>query len=277
MYYKLLGLSQEPFSTSPDPQFFYYSQSHKTALKRLEIQIRLRRGMSVIFGDVGTGKTTLSRILLQEFAQDKDHEFYIMMDPSFSTEHEFMSHLAQMFGLKIQESSLYYLKSSIESFLFDKGVKENKVVVLMIDEGQKLSLENLEILRTMLNFETNEYKLLQLVIFSQLELLPEIAKVHNLMDRIALKYVINTLDLKETQRLIKFRLEIAGYNGNKDLFSDDAIKAIQDYAQGYPRKIALLCHEALERALMSEQTSVDKGLIDELIKERDQFEVYISN
>lgn len=276
MYYKLLGLEQEAFSTSPDPYFFYYSQSHKTALKRLEIQIRLKRGMSVIFGDVGTGKTTLSRILIQEFAKDKDHEFYIIMDPAFASEYDFMSHLARMFGLELKDNSLYSLKSSIESFLFDKGVRENKTVVLIIDEGQKLSLENLEILRTMLNFETNEFKLLQLVIFSQLELLPEIAKVHNLMDRIALKYVINTLDLKETDRLIKFRLETAGYRGNKELFSDDAIKAIQDYAQGYPRKISLLCHEALERALMNEKTSVNKELIEEIIQERDQFKSYIN-
>lgn len=275
MYFKLLGLNQEAFSTSPDPQFFYYSQSHRTALKRLEIQIRLRRGMSVIFGDVGTGKTTLSRILLQEFADDRDHEFYIIMDPAFASEYEFMNHLARLFGLQVKDESLFGLKSQIESFLFDKGLKEQKTVVLVIDEGQKLSIENLEILRTMLNFETNEFKLLQLVIFSQLELLPRVAEVHNLMDRIALKYVINTLDYEETKQMIDFRLKIAGYQGNKAMFSDSAIKIIQEYAQGYPRKISLLCHESLEKAIMSEKTTVDLAIVEEIIAERDQFKAFM--
>lgn len=268
MYYKLLGLQKEAFSTSPDPEFFYYSQSHKTALKRLEIQIRLRRGMSLIFGDVGTGKTTLSRILLQQFAEEDDFLFYMILDPGFSDENQFMQHLVHMFGIKADLASPFECRAAIERFLFKKGVEENKTVVLIIDEGQKIAPENLEFLRTLLNYETNEYKLLQLVILSQLELLPRVGQVHNLMDRVALRYMINTLDVEETRLMIDHRLKMAGYLGERSLFKDAAIELIQQETGGYPRKIALLCHEALERAVMNEKFFIDADDIIEIAEER---------
>ena len=94
-YYKLFGLEKEPFSTSPDPHFFYHSLSHQTVLKRLEINIRLRRGLSLVFGDVGTGKTTLCRILAQSFSDEDEFIFFMILDPSFKSEYQFLSRLKQ--------------------------------------------------------------------------------------------------------------------------------------------------------------------------------------
>ncbi|MCX5697849.1 MAG: AAA family ATPase [Candidatus Omnitrophica bacterium] len=268
-YFKALGLETEPFSTSPDPQFFYHSTSHNTALKRLEIAVRLRRGLCLILGDVGTGKTTLSRTLLQTFKNEPNFIFHLMLDPSFSSEFQFLLSLVKMFGITPAFKSTLDFKEALEKHLFQKGVEENKTIVLLIDEGQKITQENLEVLRTLLNFETNEYKLLQLIIMAQVELLPRIKRVRNFMDRVALKYTINPLDERETKEMIEFRLKQAGYQGPEELFTDEAIQLAYFYTQGYPRKISMLCHDALETAVMQGASKVNLEIINGLIAMRE--------
>ena len=264
-YYKVLALEKEPFSTSPDPAFFFRSQSHESALKRLEITIRLRRGLSVILGDVGTGKTTLSRTLLQSFQGEDSFIFHMILDPNYKTEFQFLSSLAKMFGIKPELRSTLECKDAIEKYLFHKGVDENKTIILLIDEGQKLNANQLELLRILLNYETNEFKLLQLIILAQVELLPRIRKIKNFMDRIALKYLINPLDESETGQMIEFRLRRAGYSAATPLFTDEALKLIYEHTQGYPRRIALLCHDCVEKLIMDEKPVVDRDVIQAVI------------
>ncbi|MFA5069508.1 MAG: AAA family ATPase [Candidatus Omnitrophota bacterium] len=265
-YYEALNLKSEPFSTSPDPYFFYPSSSHDSALKRLEIAIRLRRGLNVILGDVGTGKTTLSRMLIQLFKDEPDFVFHMILDPSYKTEFQFLSSLAKMFGVNpVFRSTLDY-KDALEKYLFQKGVDEKKTIVLLIDEGQKLTPSQVEILRTLLNYETNEFKLLQLIILSQIELLPKIRRIRNFMDRINLKYIINPLDESETRALIRFRLKQAGHDdAGQELFTDNAIRHIYEYTQGYPRKISMFCHDALEMLIMRNKKFVDEGIVEEIM------------
>lgn len=264
-YYEFLKLQSEPFSTSPDPKFFYPSSSHDSAIKRLEIAIRLRRGLSVILGDVGTGKTTLSRMLIQMFKDEQDFIFHMILDPSHNTEFQFLSSLGKVFGVTPPFRSTMDYKDALERYLFKKGVDENKTIVLLIDEGQKLTPTHLEILRTLLNYETNEYKLLQLVILSQIELLPRIRKIRNFMDRISLKYIINPLDEKETREMINFRLGQSGYGFQEPLFTDGAICLIYEHTQGYPRRISLLCHDSLELVIMHNKSIVDESIVEEII------------
>lgn len=264
-YYKVLGLEKEPFSTSPDPQFFYHSASHHTALKRLEIAIRLRRGLCLVIGDVGAGKTTLLRTLLNAFKDEDDFVFHMILDPGHKSEFQFLSNLVRIFGLKPTFKSTLDFKETLEKYLFQKGVEENKTIILLIDEGQKITHENLEVLRTLLNYETNEYKLLQLVIMAQVELLTRLKRIRNFMDRIALKYTINTLDETETKEMIDFRLRQAGYHYQNGLFTDEAIRLIYQYTQGYPRQIALLCHDALETIVMQERSVIDAEILNSLI------------
>ncbi|MCM8797225.1 MAG: AAA family ATPase [Candidatus Omnitrophica bacterium] len=265
-YYKAIGLEREPFSTSPDPQFLYHSASHHTALRRLEIAIRLRRGLSLILGDVGTGKTTLSRALLQTFKDEEDFIFQMILDPSFKSEYQFLLTLVKMFDITPDFKSTLDFKEALEKYLFQKGVEENKTIVLLIDEGQKITPENLEVLRTLLNYETNEYKLLQLVIMAQVELLPRITKIRNFIDRVSLKYTINPLDETETKEMIEFRLKQAGLNGQNKLFSDEAIRLIYQKTQGYPRQIAMLCHNCLEEAVMQDKWFVDEDIVRAAIR-----------
>ena len=268
-YLKSLGLEKEPFSTSPDPEFFFHSNSHNTALKRLEISIRLRRGLNLILGDVGTGKTTLLRTLLQTFQNENDFVFHMILDPRYKSEFQFLLSLVRRFGITATFRSTLDFKEALEKYLFQKGVEENKTTVLLIDEGQKITPENLEALRMLLNYETNEYKLLQLVILSQMELLPRLKRIRNFMDRVAMKYTINPLDLDETREMINFRLKQAGGEVN-GLFSPEAINLIYQHTQGYPRRIAMLCHDALERLVMDHQPVVTAQLIRSIIgKERE--------
>ncbi len=265
-YYKALNLIKEPFSTSPDPYFFYRSYAHETAIRRLEIAVRLKRGLSLIIGDVGTGKTTLGRTLLQNFNQEDNFIFHMMLDPTYKSEFQFLSSLAKMFGVSPRLKSTLDYRDAIEKYLFQKGVDENKTIILLIDEGQKLSPTFLEILRTLLNYETNEYKLLQLVILAQMEIMPKVKKVRNFFDRITLKYIINPLDEEETGDMIEFRMKQAGYDGSASLFSGGAIKLIHEHTMGYPRKIAVLCHNALESAVMKDKRIIDEPVVLEIIR-----------
>ena len=272
-YYSVLNLKREPFSTSPDPEFFYRSPEHTTALRRLEIAIRLKRGLSLILGDVGTGKTTLSRALFQSFSgEENDYIFHMILDPDFKSEYQFLSMLTKMFGVSPFFRSAIDHRDAIEKYLFQKGAEEKKTVILLIDEGQKLSQPLLEILRTLLNYETNEFKLLQLVIVSQMELLPRIKKIRNFMDRVSLKYILNPLDERETGAMIEFRLRQAGFNSHRDLFTQEAVRRIYEFSQGYPRKIALLCHNALERLVMDSCEVVSEELVDSLVYEESRWQ-----
>ncbi|MBF0479546.1 MAG: AAA family ATPase [Candidatus Omnitrophica bacterium] len=273
-YYSLLGFEREPFATSPDPDFFYPSQEHDKALTMLLIELRLRRGLSVILGDVGTGKTTMCRKLLHELNQRRDMIFHMILNPYFASEEQFLVTLIQNFNIeisskvKLKDLDVTELRDLIEQFLIRKTIEENKTVMLIVDEAQKLDPATLEALRILLNFETNDHKLIQIVLMGQLELYPKIIGMDNFMDRISFRYTLNPLDVMDTKALIDFRMQRAGYRGYEQLFSDEAISEIYVQTKGYPRKINMLCHKVLKEVVIKDKKSVDRNLVQE-ISERD--------
>lgn len=275
-YYKILGFEKEPFSTSPDPLFFYESREHERALTNLMIELRLKRGLSLILGDVGTGKTTLSRKLYQLIRSQQSFICHMMLDPVYNEEEVFLTSLTRNFDVEPNYPGprILNLKESLERFLFQKGVEENKTIVLIIDEAQKLNEMTLECLRVLLNYETNEYKLLQLILLGQMELHSKIMNIPNFMDRISFKYTLNPLDEEETRQMIEFRIRQAGYKAKMHLFLDSAVNEIYKYTRGYPRRVNMLCHKALKRLIMKNKFVVEDNLIKEIISEEMQHGLY---
>ncbi len=268
-YYRVLGLEREPFSTSPDPAFFYESRHHKAALANLMIELRLKRGLSVILGDVGTGKTTLGRKLIQMLRDREGFIFHLILDPSYSSEELFLESLIRTMGIEIShpKPSVIDCKEALERHLFRIGAGGDKTLVLIIDEAQKMNPMSLEILRMLLNYETNEYKLLQLVLLSQVELMPNLVHMQNLLDRISLKCILEPLNEEETREMIHFRLRQAGFGGRYHLFVDEAAREIYRATRGYPRKIAMLCHRALKTLVMKNREIVNAEMIESLVGE----------
>ncbi len=272
-YYKILGFDKEPFSTSPDPEFLYMSKAHEAALANTLIELNLKRGLSIILGDIGTGKTTLSRKLIQELSRREKFVFQMILNPVFQDEEEFMRCLVGNFNLTFERDDrrpLIQLRDTLEKFILEKTLKENKVVVIIIDEAQKLNEDSMETLRILLNYETNEFKLIQLVLFGQKELYPKVSKVENFYDRISFKSTLYPFCLAETKEMIYFRLKKAGYKGKMNLFLDDAIREIHNYTAGYPRGITMVCHRILKNLLLEKKYIVDAALVRSIIQKDEE-------
>jgi len=259
-YFRILKLNKEPFSNSPDPDFFYGSHQHLECLQKLELALRLRRGLNVIIGDVGTGKTTLCRQLIRRFSDDENFETHLILDPDFTNTTEFLSTVATIFtGNKpAKDTNDWQLKELIKQYLFQRGVDESKTVILIIDEGQKLPIYCLELLREFLNYETNAYKLLQIAIFAQNEFENIIADYANFTDRINLYHYLEPMSFRDTRAMIHFRLEKSS-NSFKiyNFFSFPALMAIYRATGGYPRKIINLCHRCILTMIIQNRSMVD--------------------
>lgn len=259
-YYELLGLKVEPFNLAADPYFFYPSKEHKECLDRLEISIRLRQGLNIILGDIGTGKTTLMETLKTLLTRDPSERYLIrtIYDPSFKSEFQFISKLLSLYDIEPAMKSTLSYKERFKIYLFDKGVNEDKIITLVIDEGQKLTPTFLEVLRVFLNYQTPDFFLINIVIFAQMEFLPKVKKKRNFLDRAVVSYVLNPLNSDDTRRMIEYRLEKAGYSSNlKPLFSDTAYEAIFKHTKGKPRKICKICKTALmDLVLQGKENSV---------------------
>lgn len=263
-YYKLLRLEKEPFSNSPDPDYFFQSRQHLSCIQKLEVALRLKRGINVVVGDVGTGKTTLCREVLRRFAGEPEIETHLILDPAIPTADEFLSIIHSMLchhPLQLNGSAIEK-KEGIKQALFEKGVRENKTVVLLIDEGQKMSPACMEILRELLNFETNAFKLLQIAIFAQEEFLAVLEAHPNFSDRINMLHHLAPMNFSDTCRMIHHRIKQASSSPNPmRLFTLPALWAIYLASNGYPRRIVHLCHQSVLAMIIQNRTRAGWALI----------------
>jgi general secretion pathway protein A len=269
-YYTMLDFECEPFSNSPDPDFFYYSKTHGPCLQRLELAVRLKRGLNVVVGDVGMGKTTLCRRLYKNLSKDASMDVHFITDPSECDGEHFISVLHKMLGgdgvLSSSEA-----KEELRNLLYEKAVVSGKTVVLLLDEAQKLPRNVLESLRELLNYETNEHKLIQIVLFAQMEILDILKQQENLADRINEMIRLEPLGRKDVARLIEFRLHHAQgnqYEGRGPRYTKAAVRRIHRAAKGRPRRIIHLCHAATLAMIIREKSEVTGGLIRSIAEQK---------
>jgi general secretion pathway protein A len=268
-YFSILNLNKEPFSNSPDPDYFFNSQQHVSCLQKLELSLRLRRGLNVVIGEVGTGKTTLCRQLLRRFSDDTEIESHLILDPYFSTPHEFLLAVTEMLTNEKYPENIddYKLKEHIKNSLFTKGVDENKTIILVIDEGQKIPVFCLELLREFLNFETNDYKLLQIAIFAQREFDNTLKEHANFADRINLYHLLKPMNFRDTRSMIQYRLNQSSVAAKRlALFTYPALWAIYRATNGYPRKIVNVCHRSILTMIIQNKSKANWFLVQSCIR-----------
>ncbi len=270
-YFEILNLDREPFSNSPEPEFFFEAPQHVNCLQQLEISIRLRRGLNVVIGDVGTGKTTLSRMLIRKLHMDDTVEFHLLMDPDFGGPIQFLAGIARMMGAVESAYGLteWQLKEAIKQYLFRRGIDEDKVVVLIIDEGQKLPGFCIELLREFLNYETNRFKLLQIVIFAQSEFNTILERRENFADRMNVCLRLKPLDFTQMRRMIEHRIAQASQAGQEPVeFTLPALAAIYLATGGVPRKVVMLCHQVILAMIVRNRSRAGWFLVQSCLRSR---------
>jgi general secretion pathway protein A len=267
IYCEYFGLTREPFKVTPDPSFLYLSASHKEGLAQLVYGIRTRRGLLVLTGDVGTGKTTLIQSLLEEI--NDGHTRCALLFGLVGSAQDLLRSLCQEFGLATplekQREIPEYL-ALLNRFLLDSFHNGDNVVII-IDEAQNLPAEVLEHVRLLSNFETKQDKLLQILLVGQPELSDQLndPKLRQLKQRIALRHHLSCLNLSECKEYIARRLEISG--GATSLFSEGAMQAVHDYSGGTPRLINIICDNGLLSAYALQKRFVEPAMIEEIAQD----------
>lgn len=229
---------------------FFQSAQHQGCLQKIELAIRLKRGLSVVIGDIGTGKSTLSRQLVRLVHQPEGKiSTHLLLDPEFTSPLEFLGTITKLFAISKADAltSEWQMKDLIKNYLFEQAIQKGYVPVLIIDEGQKLPGFCIEILREFLNFETNKHKLLQIVIFAQKEFTQMLQEKPNFADRITTLHHLVPLSYADTKKMIGFRLQQAGNNAatRTKFFSPMATLMIYLVTKGSPRKIVMLCSKCI--------------------------------
>jgi len=266
MYCNFFGFSEKPFNVTPDPKFLYLSPSHRETLAALTYGIRERRGFITIVGEVGTGKTTLLNTLLERLDEKTQVGFIFNTDVAFE---EMLSMSLLDLGLVKPEELLPKVESvrRLNDFAI-RQLSRGGNVVLVVDEAQNLNRSAMESLRLLSNLETPKHKLIQIVLSGQPELDVKLAQpeLRQLTQRISLRRYITPLRKKETYEYIQHRLSIAEHNGPA-LFSRQARKLIWEYSGGVPRKINVLCDNAILIAYALRRKTITAKVIEEAIKD----------
>ena len=264
MYAEFYGLRERPFSISPDPRFIYLSPQHHEALAKCQYAVSEKMGLSTIYGDIGAGKTTLSRRLWQLYADDPKYKFATIVHPNFPTPFQLVAEIEREFGFYMPRKSYTSALSDLKSFLtaqYEKGISS----VLIVDEAQRLKPPLLETLRQLLNFETNTEKLLQIILFGQNELVTKIDRLPELKDRVTIFGALSSLTKSDMDEMIRFRWTVAG--GSEHPFSEDALHMIYRFSQGTPRKVCKLADNALIRAFSNGLHQIDADIISSVAEE----------
>jgi general secretion pathway protein A len=264
MYKQFYSLKENPFNITSDPSFFFPSQRHEEAFVHLMYGIDARKGIIIITGEIGTGKTTLCRALLNRL-NDKT-KTALILNPSFS-DLQLLQMIIKDLGITCTKTSKLDLVSAISDFLMQQSMQGNNVAIV-IDECQNLNIRQLEQIRLLSNLETEKEKLLQIILVGQPELSEKLKNhaLRQLSQRVTVRYHILPLLKEEVEQYIRHRLYVAGADSRLN-FSPGAFDAVFEYSQGTPRIINILCDRALLAGFVRETFDITEDIINHCAKE----------
>jgi general secretion pathway protein A len=263
MYLSFYGLRETPFAPTPDPKFLFQSARHREALAQLIYGVRERKGFIVLTGEIGTGKTTLLRTLLERLNADTPVAY--VHNSALNIE-GLLEYVLQDWGVKSTAASHAQRLFELNEFLIDEH-RKGASPILVIDEAQNLSVETLEAVRMLSNFETTNQKLMQILLVGQPELRDklDLPELRQLKQRVGLRCHIAPLSPEETRLYIRHRLRIAGAT-DAGIFTDAAIQKISDYSRGTPRVINIVCDHCLLSGFADSKKRIDAGTVQEAVE-----------
>lgn len=257
MYKEYYGLREMPFHITPDPRFLFLAPTHQEALQHLRYGIEERKGFMVLTGEVGCGKTTLCRKLLDEL-DPHQYQTALILNPRL-TETQLLKFILNELGAEHAERNRGDLLNRLNEHLLEL-IGNGKEIILIIDESQNLSFDALEHIRLLSNLETDTQKLLQIILLGQPELKEKLnqKRLRQLRQRILVFYDLQSLNEEETSCYIQHRLTMAGGNGRPS-FSQRASRRIYQASGGIPRIINNLCDKSLLAAYVRDSDEVGSG------------------
>jgi len=262
MYEKYWGLTEKPFENTPDPRFMFYSKKHEEALTRLLYAIKEEKGAAMLTGEYGSGKTVLSRIIIDELIKDKIYEAALITHPQL-TPNEFIQEIIYQLKNEHVEGSKPQLLHMMQDIIY-KNFNDGKKTVILIDEAQIIkNIETFEEVRLFLNFQLNNRFLITLILIGQPELLAKVRSIPQLWQRLGIKYHLSGLTVGEAEEYIKHRLSVAG--AKTETFTREAIDVIYNYSDGLPRSINNACDMSLLIGFGQEAKVIDKVLSEKVV------------
>ena len=264
MYLDYYGLTEPPFDITPNPRFLFYSAKHREAFNHLLYGIRERKGFVQLTGEVGAGKTTLCRAMLEQL--DAHYATALILNPVMSPD-ELMKAIAIEFGLPVNGLDRLDTITLINNFLLHQ-VEHGRETVLIIDEAQDLTDELLEQVRLLSNLETDNRKLLQIVLMGQPELRDRLnnPRLRQLRQRITVRYHLAPLRRNEVSSYIQHRLEVSGAKG-APYFTQPALWRVFNYSQGIPRLVNAICDKALLAGFVQQREKISFGMVGRAVRE----------
>lgn len=264
-YLEHFELKTAPFSTTPDPRFAYATREHRLALSKIAYYTAERRGIFLLMGEIGTGKTTISQLAINGWRSEPEKFIAShVTDPSPRTQAAFLRLILASFGLPTTRNVLD-LKAALRAFLIEQ-YKAGRIVILMIDEAQSIYPTNLDTLQQMANEQTQTAKLVQVVLLAQPNFEYKLTQKQALRSRIAGGTTLNALTPEDAVELLRHRMSVAGGNFDK-VFPSSTHKILYNATNGIPRDLCVLCDAAMLNALSFNATVIDEGILTRALQD----------